>query len=124
MTLEDDLTTAAATGNTAAVRQLLQSGADVNGTNRYGRTALQVMMMGSHPVAKLLLEAGADPNVRDRSTGATPLHDAARAGFLDTVQLLVQFQADPHALDNQKCRPVDLARRRGDTKVMDFLNKL
>lgn len=42
MTAEDDLTTAAATGNTAAVEYLLESGAEVNGLNRFGRTALQV----------------------------------------------------------------------------------
>lgn len=124
MTLEDDLTTAAATGNTEAVKHLLESGVEVNGVNRFGRTALQVMMMGSLPVAQLLLKFGADPNVRDRSTGATPLHDAARTGFLDTVRLLVQFQADPNAKDNKNCRPIDIARESGNTEVIDFLNTL
>lgn len=124
MTLEDDLTTAAATGNTAAVDHLLESGAEVNGVNRFGRTALQVMMMGSLPVAQLLLKFGADPNVRDRTTGATPLHDAARTGFLDTVRLLVQFQADPNAKDNNSCRPIDIARQSGHIEVIDFLNTL
>lgn len=42
MTLEDDLTTAAATGNTADVENLLRAGAEVNGPNCFGRTALQV----------------------------------------------------------------------------------
>lgn len=42
MTLEDDLTTAAAQGNTVAVECLLREGAEVNGVNRFGRTALQV----------------------------------------------------------------------------------
>lgn len=124
MTLEDDLTTAAATGNTAAVDHLLESGAEVNGVNRFGRTALQVMMMGSLPVAQLLLKSGADPNVRDRTTGATPLHDAARTGFLDTVRLLVHFQADPNAKDNNNCRPIDIAIQSGNIEVIDFLNTL
>lgn len=121
MTLEDNLTTAAATGNTAAVEHLLQSGAKVNGVNRFGRTALQVMMMGSLPVAQLLLKFGADPNVRDRSTGATPLHDAARTGFTDTARLLIQFQANPNARDNKNCRPIDVA---GNIEVRDFLDTL
>lgn len=124
MTLEDDLTTAAATGNTAAVKQLLESGARVNGVNRFGRTALQVMMMGNVPVAKLLLNFGADPNIRDRSTGDTPLHDAARTGFTHTVRLLVQFQADPNAIDNKNCRPIDVARQYGHSEVVDFLETL
>lgn len=124
MNLQDDLTTAAATGNAAAVRQLLDSGARVNGENRFGRTALQVMMMGSVPVANLLLNFGADPNVRDRSTGDTPLHDAARTGFTDTVRLLVQFQADPNALNNENRRPIDVARQNGNSEVVDFLETL
>ena len=42
MTLVDDLASAAATGNTAGVEDLLRRGADVNGVNKYGRTPLQV----------------------------------------------------------------------------------
>ena len=44
MTLEDDLTTAAAMGNTADVEYLLRAGAEVNGVNCFGRTALQVSL--------------------------------------------------------------------------------
>lgn len=42
MPLEDELTTAAANGNTARVEYLLRDGAQVNGLNRFGRTAVQV----------------------------------------------------------------------------------
>nr|XP_046273010.1 cyclin-dependent kinase 4 inhibitor B [Scatophagus argus] len=124
MTLEDDLTTAAAKGHTAEVEDLLRAGAQVNGVNCFGRTALQVLMMGSTPVARVLLSHGADPNVKDRSTGSTPLHDAARMGFLDTVRLLVRFQADPQARDNTCCRPIDVARDNGHTDVVAFLESL
>ncbi|KAJ0050997.1 hypothetical protein NL108_012172 [Boleophthalmus pectinirostris] len=125
MNLEDDLTTAAATGNTAAVQYLLENTeVKVNGENRFGRTALQVMMMGSLPVAQLLLESGADPNVRDRSTGATPLHDAARTGFADTARLLVQYHADPNIRDNQNSRPIDVAKLGGHAEVIAFLDTL
>lgn len=47
MTLEDDLTTAAAKGNTADVESLLRAGAEVNGVNCFGRTALQVSVSAS-----------------------------------------------------------------------------
>ncbi|XP_054460798.1 cyclin-dependent kinase 4 inhibitor B [Anoplopoma fimbria] len=124
MTLEDKLTTAAATGNTAEVKDLLREGAQVNGENRLGRTALQVVMMGSTPVARLLLSHGADPNVPDRSTGSTPLHDAARTGFLDTVQLLVQFKADLQARDKRNCEPIDVAREHGHAEVVEYLQSL
>ncbi|TKS68292.1 Cyclin-dependent kinase 4 inhibitor B [Collichthys lucidus] len=124
MTLEDDLSTAAAKGNREDVEDLLRAGAEVNGLNCYGRTALQVMMMGSWPVAQLLLKHGADPNVPDCSTGTTPLHDAARAGFLETVRLLVEYMADPQARDKTNCQPVDLARDNGHTEVVAFLESL
>ena len=78
-------------------------------------------MMGSTPVARLLLEHGAVPNVRDCSTGTTPLHDAARTGYLETVRLLVEFHADSQATDNNNCRPVDLAQLNGHQEVVDFL---
>lgn len=40
--LADELTSAAAAGDTARAELLLQNGADVNRTNRFGRTAVQV----------------------------------------------------------------------------------
>lgn len=124
MSLEDELTTAAAKGNTADVEDLLRAGAPVNGVNKFGRTAVQVMMMGSSPVAQALLEHGADPNVADRSTGSTPLHDAARTGFLDTARLLVKFLADPQARDHANRLPIDLAAQNGHTDVVAFLETL
>ncbi|KAG7485648.1 cyclin-dependent kinase 4 inhibitor B-like [Solea senegalensis] len=124
MTVVDDLTTAAATGNTAHVERLLREGAEVNAVNRFGRSAIQVMMMGSTPVAELLLTHGADPNVADTSTGRTPLHDAASAGFVDTVRLLVKHLADPQVRDKANCRPADLARERGHKEVVAFLESL
>ncbi|XP_059213534.1 cyclin-dependent kinase 4 inhibitor B [Centropristis striata] len=122
--MEDALTTAAANGNTADVEDLLRAGAQVNGVNCFGRTALQVMMMGSTSVAQVLLNHGADPNLADRITGTTPLHDAARTGFLDTVRLLVHSEADPHARDNKNNLPIDLAKENGHKKVVDFLQSL
>nr|XP_061792373.1 cyclin-dependent kinase 4 inhibitor B-like [Nerophis lumbriciformis] len=123
-TLEDELTSAAATGNAAEVERLLRAGADVNGANQLGYTALQVMMMGSTTVAELLLSGGGNPNVADAHTGSTPLHDAARTGFGDTARLLVRFAASPQARDSADCRPVDVARRHGHADVVAFLDSL
>ncbi|XP_061685549.1 cyclin-dependent kinase 4 inhibitor B [Syngnathoides biaculeatus] len=123
-TLEDELTSAAATGNAAEVERLLRAGADVNAVNRLGYTALQVMMMGSTPVAHLLLAAGGDPNVADARTASTPLHDAARAGFGDTARLLVRFGASPQARDRADCRPAEVAQRHGHADVAAFLESL
>ncbi|XP_028307203.1 cyclin-dependent kinase 4 inhibitor B-like [Gouania willdenowi] len=119
--LEDALCSAAAKGDAAQVEKLLRAGADVNGWNRFGRTPLQVMMMGNPRVALLLLKYGADPNVFDPTTGATPLHDAAQTGFLDTVRLLVRFQGNPLARNNTNQLPVDVASKED---VVSFLRSL
>lgn len=78
-------------------------------------------MMGSEAVARVLLSHGANPSVADPSTGTTPLHDAAREGFLGTVQLLVRYEASPHALDRRGRRPVDLTSH---APVVDFFKSL
>ncbi|KAJ3614197.1 hypothetical protein NHX12_017772 [Muraenolepis orangiensis] len=124
MKLEDFLASAAAAGRTAGVERSLREGADVNCVNEFGRTPLQVMMMGNTTVARLLLSYGARPNVADQSTRTTPLHDAAREGFLDTVKVLVEFSADPRALDFHNRRPVDLAKESGHCDVVAFLEAL
>ncbi|KAG9344142.1 hypothetical protein JZ751_012624 [Albula glossodonta] len=83
-----------------------------------------VMMMGSTTVAQLLLRHGANPNLQDSSTGSTPLHDAARQGFLDTVEILIESRADPNIMDYNNRRPIDLARENGHLQVVAFLESL
>lgn len=41
----DTFTTAAANGDISRVEQMLENGIDPNGVNRYGRTALQVLLL-------------------------------------------------------------------------------
>ncbi|KAL4618200.1 cyclin-dependent kinase 4 inhibitor C-like [Arapaima gigas] len=117
----DQLTSAAATGNAELLRTLLEGGVDADAVNRFGRTALQVMMMGSDRVAELLLSYGGNPNVRDPLTGSTPLHDAARLGFLDTARVLVRFGAQVDARDSRHLRPMDLAEQNGHLDVAELL---
>ncbi|XP_048360685.1 cyclin-dependent kinase 4 inhibitor B [Sphaerodactylus townsendi] len=115
------LASAAAAGDLAGVRRLLQEGADPNGLNSCGRTPIQVMMMGSPKVAEILLEGGADPNRPDPTTGALPAHDAARQGFLDTLLVLSAGGARLDASDASGRLPIDLAQEAGHRHVVRFL---
>ncbi|XP_002660514.1 cyclin-dependent kinase inhibitor 2A [Danio rerio] len=124
MNVEDELTTAAATGNISHVQFLLSNGVNANVVNKFRRTPIQVMMMGNAPLALVLLEQGADPNVPDPDTGSTPLHDAARTGFIDTVRLLIRFGADPNTKDHCDLRPVDVAQQTGNVDVVELLNRV
>jgi outer membrane protein assembly factor BamB len=86
------LLVAARTGDVAGVRAALAAGADVdvNAKTRYGATALSfACMRGNSKIVKLLIEAGADVNVRDSFYGSTPLNWALYEENLDVVKLLI-----------------------------------
>ncbi|XP_033029200.1 cyclin-dependent kinase 4 inhibitor B-like isoform X2 [Lacerta agilis] len=118
------LTRAAAEGNLAQARRLLDAGADPNGLNCFGRSAIQVMRMGDPHVAQLLLERGADPNVPDPSTGSYPAHDAAHQGFLDTLRMLCSGGARVDLPDRWGRLPVDVAEENGHRHVARYLARL
>ncbi|XP_077777035.1 cyclin-dependent kinase 4 inhibitor B isoform X4 [Podarcis muralis] len=118
------LTRAAAEGNLAQARRLLDAGADPNGLNCFGRSAIQVMRMGDPRVAELLLRWGADPNVPDPSTGSCPAHDAAREGFLDTLRVLRSGGARLDLPDRRGRLPVDVAEENGHRHVVRYLARL
>jgi ankyrin repeat protein len=58
------------------------------------RTALH-HAIAHEPVVRLLLERGANPNIRDEGDDAMPLHFAAERGDLAIVRLLIEHGADP-----------------------------
>ncbi|KAK6494062.1 UNVERIFIED_CONTAM: hypothetical protein FKN15_061643 [Acipenser sinensis] len=120
----DNLTKAAATGDTDRVRFLLENGINPNAVNRFGKTPIQVMMMGNTRIAELLLMHGANPNIVDSSTGLTPIHDAAREGFLDTVGMLVRNNANSNVRDRRNLLPLDLAIENGHEEVIAYLKSL
>ncbi|XP_054356566.1 cyclin-dependent kinase 4 inhibitor B [Pongo pygmaeus] len=118
---DEGLASAAARGLVEKVRQLLEAGADPNVVNRFGRRAIQVMMMGSARVAELLLLHGAEPNCADPATLTRPVHDAAREGFLDTLVVLHRAGARLDVRDAWGRLPVDLAEERGHRDVAGYL---
>lgn len=78
--------------NAAAVKLLVQHGADVNARNEAGMTPLLVWATegedtGAVETMKALLRAGADPNLRD-SQGSTPLEYAQRRSEPNKIRLL------------------------------------
>lgn len=89
-------------GDVALVAALLEAHPDIvneravleGHTGR--RTALHFAVnRDSTAVVALLLQRGADPNIRDEGDNAMPLHFAAEHGAMDIVRLLVEHGADP-----------------------------
>lgn len=93
------LLTAAGKGQVDIVAALLDEHPDlVNVRGAIGDSGLRTALhfgSGHEAVVHLLLERGADPNIRDEGDHAYPLHFAAERGDLAVVKLLVEHGADP-----------------------------
>ncbi len=85
-------------GHVEVVRELLKTAIDVNHVNRLGWTALleAILLSDGGPshqeIVKLLLVAGADPNLADHD-GVTPLRHARQKGYQAIADLLVAAKA-------------------------------
>ncbi|KAG5544866.1 hypothetical protein RHGRI_017357 [Rhododendron griersonianum] len=82
-------------GDSEGIRELLDSGTDVNFKDVDGRTALHVAAcQGRTDVVQLLLRRGADVNLEDR-WGSTPFADAIFYKNHEVIKLLEEHGAKP-----------------------------
>ena len=82
------LTNAVQSGDEQAVSAILANGADVNGTTGGGQTALILAVIFGHTnLVKLLMRAGADPQLRD-NLGLNAIEWAQRRGLNEAVAIL------------------------------------
>jgi ankyrin repeat protein len=136
------LMTAARSGNPAVVRALIARGADVNAKeDLLGETALIWAAVENHAeTAKLLLDAGADANVRSKSVpfprdrfglegvltilpkgSWTPLMYAARQGALDAARTIADAGADLNQTDPDSTTALVIAIINGHFDVAALL---
>jgi ankyrin repeat protein len=115
------LVDAARNADTAAVRALLQTGANVNTAEADGTTALH---WASHrddvASADLLLRAGAKVNAAN-DLGATPLWTASLNGSAAMVRRLLEAGANPNAALLLGETPMMVASRSGNPDVVEQL---
>jgi ankyrin repeat protein len=109
----------------AEMERLIAEGADLNARsheNDGGRVPLEDAIEYGHLEAvKLLLDKGAEVNVRNRY-GGTPLKLAVVMGYQDIVQALLDHGADTNARDYYGT-PVDWAARHHRTAIVEMLKK-
>lgn len=115
---------AANNGEVAAVRALVESGADVEATDDNGYTALMVAVFSDRAsAAEALLEGAAQVDALDRA-GRSALSYAAMYGSTDCIWLLANHGADVFHADKDGATPLDLAEDSGRASALEALRKL
>lgn len=112
-------------GHAAAVKVLLDNGADVNlrALSEFANTALDAAVAGDRvDVVRILVAARSDPNVRSQGN-STPLHKAAAHGNVEILRLLLDAGADVHATRDGGHRPIDDAREKGHAEAVALLGQ-
>lgn len=115
---------AANNGHTAAVKALVDCGADPEATDDNGYTALMVAVFSDRSsAAEALVDGGACVDTQDRA-GRTALSYAAMYGSTDCIYLLAARGADVAHIDHDGNTPLELAEGSGRQSAVDALKKL
>ena len=89
---------AAQIGNAGVIAPLVSAGAQVSVTTATGTTPLmQAAHSGSVDSVRILIENGADPNVKEKANGQTALMFASASDRVEVVKLLIARGADLNA---------------------------
>lgn len=112
-------------GQYEAAEYLINAGANTNSQsmNGIGAAPLQSAAAAGHAkIVMLLLNNGADPNIREKN-GYSPLHAAAQNGDTQIIRALLFNGADLNAKGHDDKTPEDLAREAGKTDALALLKE-
>src|SRR5688500_16283075 len=119
--MTEQLIQAAEAGDISAIQNLLMEGADINGRDAQGRTAI---MAATHrnqvEVVRLLIQAGADINIRDNRLD-NPFLYAGAEGLLDILKLTIDAGADTKLTNRFGGTALIPAAERGHVEIVQEL---
>lgn len=110
-------------GHEDIARFLILKGADVNVPSKNGFNVFPIhsaVAAGNFNITHMLLEAGAYPNVCQRS-GVAPLHTAAQLGDIELIILLLEHGAEVSLRMEGGKLPSDLAAEKGFSEIAEIL---
>ncbi len=113
--LNEKLFDAVNNDDVAAVKKLIELGADVNTSQCRWFTPLYTAK--SSAVAELLIQHGADVNAIN-DDGESPLYWASVKNHIDTATVLIQHGADVNAVDYCGCTPLGAAKSNEMTELL------
>ena len=117
---EEKLRKSSRDGNVKEVSQLLSSGVDPNCLKYCFTPLINASISGHDDVVKLLLDAGAEPNMTD-TMATTPLHEAAGNGHIIVVKILLDARDDPNTTDENGRTPLYRAAMWRQTDIVELL---
>lgn len=113
-----------------SVRQLIDSGWEIDAYDEKGQTALVYAICSVIPgrdrdFIAYLLSLGADPSIPERQRTRTPLHMVAQDGDTEVAELLLEHGANPNAQEENGNTPLwEAVFRAGKSGVSPMIQVL
>ncbi|XP_058830150.1 tyrosine-protein kinase Shark isoform X2 [Topomyia yanbarensis] len=106
------------------LEKLIERGANINNRDAQGNTPLHYACrkQGGIEMVRLLINAGANLQARNKDTGWVPLHEAAANGNLDAIKELLANRVPHMPRSSYGELPEDIAKDNGYFSVVDYLN--
>jgi len=120
----ETLVEAVLAGDTGSVTALLGEGLSPDSRDEGSTPLYTAAVQGEQALARLLLDAGADPNLRSGDeTEGTPLCAAACHGQVEIVRALLAHGADPNLREDESWTPLRWAASHGHEHVARELRR-